>query len=73
VEARAVIHTADLDSIASKIADGRDVAATGRSSGEAAFSELDLRRTGLAISSAVILVLIIGLVLKIRQVDRGTG
>ena len=73
VEARAVVHTANLDSIVSKIAEGREIAAAGRSRAEAAFAELDLRRTGLAISSAVILVLIIGLVLKIRQVERNTG
>lgn len=67
VGARAVMHTASIDSMNAKIEEGLAVAATGLHSGHAAFAELRTRRTGLAVSAAVIVLLIGGLVIKIRQ------
>lgn len=67
VSARAVMHTAKIDSVRAHIAVGLEAAATGYAAGEAAFEELRIRRTGLAASAVVILVLIFGLLIKIRQ------
>ena len=67
VSARAVMHTARLDSMRAHISTGLVAAATGVRAGDDAFEELRVRRTGLAASSIVILILILGLLIKIRQ------
>jgi hypothetical protein len=67
VGARAVMHTARLDSVRVRIEQGLAVAGTGFEAGAGAFTELRTRRTGLAVSSLVILVVVVGLVIKIRQ------
>lgn len=67
VSARAVMHTARIDSMRSHISEGLVAAATGVRAGDAAFEELRIRRTGLAVSSLVILILILALLIKIRQ------
>jgi hypothetical protein len=40
--------------------------------GEQAMGELRFRRTGLTISVTIILALIVGLILRIREIDRRT-
>lgn len=67
VSARAVMHTARIDSMRAHISEGLVAAATGVRAGDEAFEELRVRRTGLAASSIVILILIFGLLIKIRQ------
>lgn len=67
VSARAVMHTARIDSLRAHVAVGLVAAANGVQAGDDAFEELRIRRTGLAASSLVILVLILGLLIKIRQ------
>jgi hypothetical protein len=67
VSARAVMHTAKIDSVRAHIAEGLEAAATGYRAGEDAFEELSVRRTGLAASAVVIMVLVFGLLIKIRQ------
>lgn len=67
VSARAVMHSARLDSVRAKIDEGLAAARGGYDDGVAAFDELRVRRTGLAVSAAVVLVLIVGLVIRIRQ------
>lgn len=73
VAARAIAHTASLDSVAAHVEEGLTIVEAGYAAGEAAFEELENRRLGLAVSSAVILVLIVGLVLKIRQAGGGVA
>lgn len=67
VSARAVLHTASIDSLRAKIDEGLEVASAGFEAGEDAFTELHTRRTGLAVSAAVILLVIGGLLIKIRD------
>jgi len=67
VGARAVMHTTRLDSLSAKIDEGLAVADAGYEAGEAAFAELRTRRLGLAVSSGVILVLVVGLLTRIRD------
>lgn len=69
IGARAATHTADLDTLRAKIAEGQEIVAAGYGRGREAFEELDVRRLGLAVSSAVILLVIVGLVIKIRQLE----
>lgn len=67
VSARAVMHTVRLDSMRAHISEGLVAAATGVRAGDEAFEELEVRRMGLAASSVVILILILALLIKIRQ------
>lgn len=67
VSARAIMHSVDIDSMRAKIDEGLTTAKEGYAAGESAFEELRVRRTGLAASALVILVLIIGLLIKIRE------
>jgi hypothetical protein len=53
-----------------EVVDGLEIAAHAYTRGEELLDELQFRRLGLAISSVVILVLIVGLVRKIRQLDQ---
>lgn len=70
VGARAIMHTSQIDSVRTKIDEGKRVAADGYATGVAAFEELDVRRLGLAVSSLVILLLIWGLLRKIKQLEQ---
>lgn len=69
IRTRAITHTANRDSVEAAAAEGEQVADTAYARGEEALAELQWRRRGLGISASVILVLIVGLVLKIRQVE----
>jgi predicted CXXCH cytochrome family protein len=70
VAARAAVHSFDLDAVTAEIADGLEITSAGRIAGETALDELGFRRTGLAISVVIILALIAGLLLRIRQIER---
>jgi hypothetical protein len=70
VQARAAIHSFDVDSVTRYAEDGLTVASEAFSLGEEALNELTFRRTGLAISVTIILALIVGIVLKIRELER---
>jgi len=70
LQARAAIHSFSIDSVQAHIDDGLEITATAREQGFEALDELSFRRVGLAVSSVIILLLIGGLVLKIRQIDR---
>lgn len=67
VKARAAVHTARLDSVQAAVEAGLEVARGGYERGEQALDELEFRRMGLAVSTVIILVLIAGLLLKIRE------
>jgi hypothetical protein len=69
VGARAILHMANLDSLQVKIDEGLTLSAAGFEAGEGAFLELRTRRTGLAVSAVFILFLILGLLMKIRQLE----
>lgn len=70
VQARAAVHTFALDSVTKYAAVGLTTASKVTSLGEEALDELTFRRTGLAISVTIILALIVGIVLKIRDLER---
>ena len=69
VRARAVVHAFRVDSVQAAVADGLEIARRVQERGHRALAELRFRRTGLAISVGVILVLIAGLVQKIRELE----
>jgi predicted CXXCH cytochrome family protein len=70
VKARAAVHAASLDAVAREADGGRAIAARAHGRGVRALDELRYRRTGLGVSLAIVLVVIAGLIVKIRQVDR---
>jgi hypothetical protein len=67
VRARNAVHSFDLDSVRARVDDGLAVTEQAGERGRAALDELQFRRMGLAVSTVIILVLILGLVVKIRQ------
>jgi predicted CXXCH cytochrome family protein len=72
VRARTALHSFSIDSVRASVQEGLEVTAAANVRGLGALSELRTRRVGLTVSALIILVLIAGLVLKIRQVE-GTG
>jgi hypothetical protein len=70
VLARAAVHTFNVLAVEEEVVEGLEIAANAVTKGEELLDELRFRRLGLAISSVIILVLIGGLVLKIRQLDQ---
>jgi hypothetical protein len=70
VKARAAIHAFSVDAVAKEADPGLTVAARAYARGVRALDELAFRRKGLGVSVVIILALIAGLVLKIREVDR---
>lgn len=69
IHARAAVHTFTLDSVTQYVTEGLKVASEAHARGERALKELRFRRTGLAISAVIIILLIGGLVLKIRELE----
>jgi hypothetical protein len=70
VETRALIHSFDPDRLIQRAGEGVKAADLGRAAGEAALAEVQFRRKGLAVSVGFIGLLLVGLYLKIREVDR---
>jgi hypothetical protein len=70
VAARTAVHAFDLEAVRAEVQPGLAVSDSGIVSGHRALRELTFRRTGLAISVSIILALVAGLVLKIRQIER---
>jgi len=70
IEARSLIHTFDPDKLVQRTAEGREVARGALAAAKAALAELEYRRRGLATSLVLIGLVLVGLYLKIRQVDR---
>ncbi len=70
VSARAAIHSFSVEGVATEVDGGLEIATTAIDRGERALRDLWIRRVGLAISVVIILLLISGLVLKIRQLER---
>ena len=70
ISSRNAVHSFTLDSVKAEVATGLEIATRAYERGQKAMSDLQFRRVGLAVSVSIILVLIGGLVLKIRQLDR---
>jgi predicted CXXCH cytochrome family protein len=70
VMTRAAVHSFQVDSIKAAVEAGLRITAAVDSLGQRALEQLEFRRTGLVLSVGVILTLIAGLSLKIRQLER---
>jgi hypothetical protein len=70
VKARAAVHGFKVEPVKQEVEAGLSISAKAHARGLRALDELAFRRKGLAASLVVILVLIVGLVVKIRQVER---
>jgi predicted CXXCH cytochrome family protein len=69
VEARAAVHSFDIGQVEEKVVEGLEVALNASERGRQAHQELRFRRVGLALSVLIIVSLLVGLVLKIRQIE----
>jgi hypothetical protein len=70
LDARALLHTFDPQQVVTRSQEARDVAAVALAAGQSALDELQFRRKGLAVSLVLIVLVLVGLYLKIREVDR---
>jgi hypothetical protein len=70
VQSRVLVHGLDLGVFDEQIAKGRQAAQSAAAQGLAALHERDVRRRGLLISIAAILLTIAGLYLTIRMIER---
>ena len=70
VKAQAAVHAFSMDAVKKEAEPGLSVSAKAYAHGVRALDELRFRRQGLAVSAGIILALIGGLVLKIRDLDR---
>ena len=70
VKARTAVHAFNVDAVKKEVEPGLAIGARAYARGVRALDELGFRRKGLAVSLVIVLALIGGLVLKIRQLDR---
>lgn len=70
IKARAAVHSLDVEQIKTATDSGSDVAQKSLESGQGLLSEVQFRRKGLAASMLIIIAVLVGLFLKIREVDR---
>jgi hypothetical protein len=70
VETRNLVHTFATAPVEEKVKQGLAFAKSAEDMGVAALAEIDYRRIGLAVSLVFILILVLGLYLKIRQIER---
>jgi predicted CXXCH cytochrome family protein len=70
IKAGAAVHTFTLAAVKQEAEVGLAISAKAEARGLQALAELQFRRKGLALSVLIILALIVGLVLKIRQLER---
>ena len=69
VKARAAVHAFAVEPVLKEVEAGLAVSAKARTRGVRALDELQFRRRGLAVSLVIIVALLVGLVLKIRQIE----
>ncbi len=69
IKARAAIHGFNEANVDKEVAPGLKVSEQAYARGVKALDELQYRRRGLAVSALIILALVIGLILKIREID----
>lgn len=70
IKARAAVHAFTGEAVRAEITPGLEIAARTQARGERALAELRFRRRGLFASLAIIGLIIVGLVLKIREIER---
>ena len=70
VKSRAAIHAFDVETVREEVGPGSEISEAALARGHAALRDLQVRRMGLAVSVIIIGALIVGLVLKIREVER---
>lgn len=70
VSARATIHSFAVDEVRKEVEAGLEITASAYARGQDALKDLQFRRMGLAVSVSIILLFIVGLVLKIGQLER---
>ena len=70
IKARAAIHGFDQAILDKEVVPGLKAAEKAHARGVRALDELQFRRKGLAISALIIFALVVGLILKIRQMER---
>ncbi len=70
VKARAAVHAFNVDAVKQEVEPAVGISAKAYARGVRALEELGFRRKGLVVSVGIILALIVGLVVKIRQVDQ---
>jgi hypothetical protein len=70
IKSRAAIHGFDQALLDKEVAPGLKVAEKAHSRAVRALDELQFRRKGLAISALIIFALVVGLIVKIRQMER---
>lgn len=70
IEARALVHSFDPGRLIARSEEGRKTARNAVEAGRAALAELQFRRKGLAASLVLVGLVLLGLYLKIRQIDR---
>jgi predicted CXXCH cytochrome family protein len=70
VKARTAVHAFRLDAVKQEVEPGLAVSDKAHGRGVRALDELRFRRKGLGVSLVIILAVMAGLVVKIRQVDR---
>ncbi len=72
-QARVLVHTASLEELEKAIGPSMEIAGKSYKAGESAFSELNFRRGGLAVSLVFILFLAVLVYLKIKQIEQRDG
>jgi predicted CXXCH cytochrome family protein len=70
VKSRAAVHAFNIDAVKKEAASGIDISGKVYAKGIKALDELQFRRKGLAVSALIIAGLIVGLVLKIKEMER---
>ena len=70
IKARAAIHSFDQVTLNKEVEPGLKVVEKSQARGVKALDELQFRRKGLAVSALIIFALVVGLILKIRQMER---
>lgn len=69
VQARNLVHTFSVERLVEKVSEGRTICTAAEEMGRTAWTELNFRRKGLAASLVVILLMVVGLYLKIRDIE----
>ncbi len=69
-QARSAVHSFRVEPVAERVAEGMEIVTASADRGQEALDEHAYRRVGLAASSAMILLLILGLLARIRTLDR---
>jgi predicted CXXCH cytochrome family protein len=70
ITSRAALHSFDPEVVAAEVEPGTEVSQAALARGEKALRDLQVRRIGLAVSVLIIAGLIVGLILKIKEIEQ---